>query len=244
MEPEGQGTVHVFGRAVPREAERKFLLIAGAAGILGLLLIVFKNRAAAAAGSSPVSGPPSATGAPGSGSSASGSGDGSTSPPTAAPLPTSLHFSFTESTSPSIEVEKSGGNSVSGGFSFGPFKIGGGGGSSSSRHVKEDVSNVFSTDVTITNGSQSEIDSLLAAIKGLAGTQEERAAQAQQEINQAYTFVEPGHTISGVIAEEASQQRLLDAQNQAKIDKITGGGHRIVNRPGGANSPVLLGGHA
>lgn len=220
MIPPTQSEVHLFGRKIPQEKERKFLLMAGAVGIVGVLLLVYNQRKAATG--SAVSGPPSVVGS--SGASAS-TGDSSTgTPPSPAPLGPDIEIKFDESTSPKIGWTSSGASGGGGGFSIGlpGFSIGasGGGGANKTNAAQLEVANTFSTDTIIHNANAGTLQQLLDFIKGMAGTQEERASQAQQEINQLYPYTQPGHTIAGVVAHEQAQQALEDAKNQAAINKI------------------------
>jgi hypothetical protein len=181
-EPEpSRGNVKLFGMAVPAEKERRFILIASAIGVGFVLWSVLKARASgavAASSSSPGTGANQATGSASSPGATGGAG-------VSTPLPT-VEFRFSESTSPTVVGSGSGGGG--GGLSI--FGLGSIGGSSS--HSSQNglmVSNTFSADTIVSNADAGTIASIEAWLTGLAGTQEQRANQAQTEINQYQTAV-------------------------------------------------------
>lgn len=205
MDEPTQSEVHLFGRKIPQEKERKFLLVAGAVGIAGVFLLVYNQRKAALGGS--VSGPPSV--ASGAGTSASATPTGTSQ---SAPLPT-VELKFSESTSPIVQHGGSSSGSGSAGLKIGPFSIGGGGSKGGTNSSQLAVENTFSTDTVIQNADPGTLASVMAWITGLAGTQEQRAAQAQAEINQLYPIINPGHTIAGVTSMEQAQQAIYNTKH-------------------------------
>lgn len=220
MSEDPQGEVKLFGARVPAEKERKFLLIAGAVGILGFAYIVLKGRASGAALPSST-GQSTSAGTAGSGGTSGSSGAGAS----ALPPGQDIELKFSESTSPSLEYQSASGHSGSGGFGIsipglGGLNFGGSSGGTGSNHTKLGVENVFSTDVVIHNSDAGTLASIEAWLTGLAGTQEQRANQAQQEINQAVLFTDPGHTAGGIISHEQAQQALENAKIAAQIAKI------------------------
>lgn len=211
---EEQHDVQVFGHRLPQAKERKFLLFAGIVGIAGVLMIVYNQRRTAVGAPLSSFGPSE----PGAASSSGGSSSGTTTPPP--PILPDIELKFSEDTSPMIGVGGASGGGGGFGFSIGGFGFSLGGSSSHQSQNQLAVQNHFETDTIIHNADPGTLNSVLDWLTGLAGTQEERAAQAQHELDQLYPYAHPGHTINGIVEHEEAQQSFDDLQRQIRLQGL------------------------
>lgn len=194
--------LNVAGHNIDPKAERKFLLIAAAVGIVGFIMLLRKPSS----GGSSVGSTTDLTGSSGGGGSTSGidlSGIQSTISDLSSAVTdlktksqTKVDFKLTRDNSTGLEYQNTtgSGKSGSGGLSFGPFSIGGGGSSSKTQdqHIKTSNQGLFTSDISVEGGTPEIIAGVEQFLLNMAGSQDQQNQAVLSQQAAGYPFISGG----------------------------------------------------